>query len=63
MTREAGPLGVEVGGTEVVGLLPADALPSAGAERLRIDGFTPDRVLEVRLRRAAAAPPGSDGAT
>ena len=63
VTREAGPLGVEVGGTEVVGLLPADALPSAGAERLRIDDFTPDRVLEVRLRRAAAAPPGSDGAT
>ena len=62
VVREAGALGVEVGGTELVGLVPADALPAAGAERLRIDGFTPDRVLEVRLQRAAAPPP-SGGAT
>ena len=63
VTSEAGALGVEVGGTELVGLVPADALPSAGVERLRIVGFTPDRVLDVRLRRAAAAPPSSGGAT
>ena len=32
--REAAALGVEVGGTELVGLVPAEALPAAGAERL-----------------------------
>ena len=62
VSREASALGVAIGGTEVVGLVPADALPSGGAERLRIDGFTPDRVLDVRLRRAAAPPPPPDGA-
>ena len=56
VTREAGALGVDVGGTELVGLVPADALPPSGVERLRIAGFTPDRVLDVRLRRAAASP-------
>ncbi|MCE2513963.1 MAG: glutamate formimidoyltransferase [Acidobacteria bacterium] len=59
--REAADLGVEVGGTELVGLVPAEALPAAGAERLRIDGFTPDRVLDVRLHRAAAGSPAPDG--
>ena len=56
VTREARALGVDVAGTEVVGLLPADALPAGGAERLRIDGFTSDRVLDVQLRRCARAP-------
>ena len=62
VTREANALGVDVEGTEVVGLVPADALPAGGAGRLRIDAFTPDRVLEVRLRRAAAASRSTGGA-
>ena len=63
ITREAAALGVEIGGTEVVGLLPADALLSAGADRLRIDDFKLDQVLEVQLRRRADASSPSDGAT
>lgn len=63
VAREAGALGVEVGGTEVVGLLPADALPPGGAGRLRLDAFTPDRLLETRIRRAVAGAPASGGET
>lgn len=63
VAREAAALGVEVGGAEVVGLLPAAALPSAGVERLRLEEFTPDHLLESRLRQALLPPRSSDGAT
>ena len=55
--REAGALGVEVMGAELVGLMPAGAAVAAAGPMLRIDGFTPEHVLELRLlqrhRRAA----------
>jgi glutamate formiminotransferase len=50
---EARAHGVEVSGAELVGLMPAGAAVAAAGSMLRIDGFTPDRVLELRLLRHA----------
>ena len=42
-------LGHEIDSTELIGLLPREALTSSAATSVQIDNFTPDRVLEVRL--------------
>jgi glutamate formiminotransferase len=47
--REAAALGAEVVGSELVGLMPAGAAVAAAGALLRIDGFDPLRVLELRL--------------
>jgi glutamate formiminotransferase len=47
--REAGARGVDVLGSELVGLIPAGAAVAAAGPMLRIDGFTPEHVLELRL--------------
>jgi glutamate formiminotransferase len=51
---EARARGVEITGSELVGLMPAGAAAAAAGAMLRIDGFNPSRVLELRLleRRA-----------
>ena len=41
--------GAEVAGSELVGLMPAGAAVAAAGAVLRIDGFDPSRVLELRL--------------
>jgi len=41
--------GVEVLESEVIGLVPAEALASAGASAIRLPAFRPDMLLEVRL--------------
>jgi glutamate formiminotransferase len=46
---EAARRGAEVEGSEIIGLVPAEALPGAAAESLKIEGFSPDRILERRL--------------
>jgi glutamate formiminotransferase len=46
---EAAAKGVEVVGSELVGLMPAGAAAAAAGAALRIDGFDPSRVLELRL--------------
>jgi glutamate formiminotransferase len=46
---EANARGVEVLGSELVGLMPAGAAVAAAGPVLRIDGFDPSRVLELRL--------------
>jgi glutamate formiminotransferase len=46
---EARARGVEVANAELVGLMPAGAAAAAAGAMLRIDGFTPSRVLELRL--------------
>jgi len=46
---EASARGVEVLGSELVGLMPAGAAVAAAGPVLRIDGFDPSRVLELRL--------------
>jgi glutamate formiminotransferase len=47
--REAAARGAEVAGSELVGLMPAGAAVAAAGSTLRIDGFDPSRVLELRL--------------
>ena len=47
--HEARERGVEVSGSELVGLMPAGAAVAAAGPALRIDGFSPERVLELRL--------------
>jgi len=46
---EAHARGVEVSAAELVGLMPAGAAVAAAGPALRIDGFTPEHVLELRL--------------
>jgi glutamate formiminotransferase len=47
--EEARARGVEVAGAELVGLMPAGAAAAAAGAMLRIDGFGPSHVLELRL--------------
>lgn len=47
--REAAALGVEVAGSELVGLMPAGAAAAAAGAALRIDGFDASKLLELRL--------------
>jgi glutamate formiminotransferase len=49
IVAEAGARGVEVAGSELVGLMPAGAAVAAAGPILRIDGFDPSHVLELRL--------------
>jgi glutamate formiminotransferase len=48
---EAEERGVAVSGAELVGLIPAGAVAAAAGRLLRIDGFGPEHVLELRLLR------------
>ncbi|MFL5936602.1 MAG: glutamate formiminotransferase, partial [Gaiellaceae bacterium] len=41
--------GAEMSGSELIGLMPAGAAVAAAGALLRIDGFDPSRVLELRL--------------
>jgi glutamate formiminotransferase len=54
--READKLGVEVENSEIVGLVPEDALMATAAQSLRLNGFTPRQVLEARLRHSLTLP-------
>jgi glutamate formiminotransferase len=47
--REAQSRGVEVEGSELVGLMPAGAAAAAAGSLLRIEGFDSSRLLELRL--------------
>jgi glutamate formiminotransferase len=47
--REAAARGIEVSGSELVGLMPAGAAIAAAGSLLRIAGFDASRVLELRL--------------
>ncbi|HET7452672.1 MAG TPA: glutamate formimidoyltransferase [Thermoanaerobaculia bacterium] len=49
---EAARWGVNVVGSEIVGLTPADALYEAAEFYLRIEKFSPDLVLETQLMKA-----------
>ena len=48
---EARERGVAVSGAELVGLMPAGAAVAAAGNTLRIEGFSAERVLELRLLR------------
>ena len=47
--REAAARGVEVAGSELVGLMPAGAVATAAGGALRLEGFDESRILELRL--------------
>jgi glutamate formiminotransferase len=49
VVAEAGERGADVVGSELVGLMPAGAAVEAAGALLRIDGFDPSHVLELRL--------------
>jgi glutamate formiminotransferase len=49
ITEEADARGAETIGSELVGLMPAGAAAAAAGALLRIDGFDPSHVLELRL--------------
>ena len=49
VSEEAERRGVGVIGSELVGLMPAGAAAAAAGSSLRIDGFEPSRLLELRL--------------
>jgi glutamate formiminotransferase len=51
---EARTRGVEISGAELVGLMPAGAAAAAAGAVLRIEGFSPSHVLEVRLLESRA---------
>ena len=51
--REAARYGVAVLESEIVGLVPSAALVDAAAFYLQLERFTPDQVLENRLRSAS----------
>ena len=48
--REAPRYGVSILESEIVGLVPEAALNAAAKFYLQIEGFTPDQVLENKLR-------------
>jgi glutamate formiminotransferase len=51
--EEAKSRGTRVAGTELVGLMPAAAALAAAGSALRIEGFNPSHVLELRLLELA----------
>jgi glutamate formiminotransferase len=53
--HEARARGVEIVGAELVGLMPAGAAVAAAGRVLRIEGFDPSHVLELRLLERAEA--------
>jgi glutamate formiminotransferase len=61
IAAEAEAFGAEVAGSELVGLMPAGAAVAAAGAMLRIDGFDPSRVLELRLLDRAATDDGEGG--
>ena len=49
IAAEAGARGVEIAGSELVGLMPAGAAVAAAGRILRVEGFDAAHVLELRL--------------
>ncbi len=51
--REAERHGVQVAGSELIGLVPRQAVEQARTAGIQIDSFDPSNILETRLERAA----------
>ena len=51
VAREAAALGVQVLGSEIVGLVPRQALDDAAVQFLRVENFRPELVVENRLEQ------------
>ncbi len=54
VTREAERRGLRIAGSEIIGLVPQRALIRVAEQALRLEGFDPSQVLEVRLEQALA---------
>jgi glutamate formiminotransferase len=54
VAKEAAGLGIEVVGSEVVGLVPRQALTGAAIEHLRVENFRPELIIENRLEQVVA---------
>src|SRR5437773_697494 len=52
--REAAAQGAEVAGSEIVGLVPRQALVGASVHYLRVENFHPELILENRLEQVLA---------
>ncbi len=59
--REAARYGVAIHHSELVGLIPGEALMDAAAWYLQLDDFSPDQVLENRLYAAQSGPAAGSG--
>ena len=57
--REAAALGIQVVGSEIVGLVPRLALEQAAVQLLRVENFRPEMIVENRLEQVVGA--GSAG--
>lgn len=53
---EAARFGAGIAGSEIVGLVPQEALLDVAGFYLRLENFDPDRVFERRLEQVGAAP-------
>ena len=51
VAREAAALGVQVVGSEIVGLVPRQALDDAAVHFLRVENFRPELIVENRLEQ------------
>ncbi len=47
--QEARRLGVHIDSSQIIGLIPADALSAAEAEQLRVENYSPARILDWQL--------------
>ena len=47
--QEARSLGAEIASSQIIGLIPADALTAAEAERISVENYSPARILEWHL--------------
>jgi len=54
VVKEAAALGVEVAGSEIVGLVPRQALDEDAVHSLRIENFRPELIVENRLEQVVA---------
>ena len=63
VAKEAATLGVEVVGSEIVGLVPRQALGDAAVQFLRVETFQPDLIVENRLEKVVGAGAAGSGLT
>ncbi len=54
VSKEAAALGVQVAGSEIVGLVPRQALDNASVQFLRVENFRPELIVENRLEQVVA---------
>jgi glutamate formiminotransferase len=54
VAQEAAALGVQVAGSEIVGLVPRQALDDAAVHFLRVESFRPELIVENRLEQVLA---------